>query len=69
VTVAREHPTLPVVVLSARDQEIDLALGVEAGAVDCITDPFRLAELLARIAIGAVATFAVVFAISGWSGA
>jgi DNA-binding response OmpR family regulator len=39
----------PVVILSARDQEVDIVLGLELGADDYITKPFRLRELLARI--------------------
>ena len=46
----RDHPTVPVVVLTARREEIDVVLGLEAGAVDYVVKPFRLAELLARIA-------------------
>ena len=38
-----------VVVLTARDDELDIVVGLDAGAVDYITKPFRLAELLARI--------------------
>ena len=41
-------PTVPVVVLTARREEIDVVLGLEAGAVDYVVKPFRLAELLAR---------------------
>lgn len=48
--VVRDHPTVPVVVLTARREEIDVVLGLEAGAVDYVVKPFRLAELLARIA-------------------
>ena len=47
--VVRDHPTVPVVVLTARREEIDVVLGLEAGAVDYVVKPFRLAELLARI--------------------
>ena len=47
---ARWHPTVPVIVLTARDSEVDVVLGLEAGAVDYVVKPFRLAELLARIA-------------------
>lgn len=46
---ARHHPQTPVIVLTARDGEIDVVLGLESGAVDYIVKPFRLAELLARI--------------------
>jgi DNA-binding response OmpR family regulator len=48
--VAREHPEVPVIVLTARSGEIDVVLGLESGAVDYVVKPFRLAELLARIA-------------------
>lgn len=48
--IAAHHPTVPVIVLTARDEEIDIVLGLEAGAVDYVVKPFRLAELLARIA-------------------
>jgi DNA-binding response OmpR family regulator len=49
VHAAVHHPTVPVIVLTARDAEIDVVLGLEAGAVDYVVKPFRLAELLARI--------------------
>lgn len=47
--VAQRLPDTPVIVLTARNEEIDVVLGLEAGAVDYVTKPFRLAELLARI--------------------
>ena len=43
--------TLPIVVLTARQEEIDVVVGLDAGAVDYITKPFRLAELLARLRV------------------
>ena len=46
----RSHPRLPVLVLTARDEEADIVAGLCTGAVDYVTKPFRLAELLARIA-------------------
>jgi DNA-binding response OmpR family regulator len=47
--VTRNHPDVPVIVLTARSDEIDVVLGLEMGAVDYVAKPFRLAELLARI--------------------
>ena len=43
------HPAVPVVILTVRDSEMDVVVGLDAGAVDYVTKPFRLAELLARI--------------------
>jgi DNA-binding response OmpR family regulator len=40
---------LPIVVLSARGQEVDKVRGLELGADDYVTKPFSLRELLARI--------------------
>ena len=39
----------PVLVLTARAEEVDLVVGLDAGADDYVTKPFRLAELLARV--------------------
>lgn len=41
--------TVPVIMLSARGQEMDKVMGLELGAEDYITKPFGLAELLARV--------------------
>lgn len=43
------QPGTVLVVLTARDEEIDVVVGLEAGADDYLTKPFRLGELLARI--------------------
>lgn len=43
------HPHIDIVVLTARDEELDVVIGLDAGAVDYITKPFKLAELLARL--------------------
>lgn len=43
------HPSVAIIVLTARDTEIDVVLGLDAGADDYVTKPFRLAELLARL--------------------
>ena len=41
--------TAPVLMLTARGQELDKVLGLEVGADDYITKPFSLNELLARV--------------------
>ncbi|MDE0774979.1 response regulator transcription factor [Nocardioides sp.] len=43
------NPLLEVIMLTARDEELDIVVGLDAGAVDYITKPFKLAELLARV--------------------
>jgi DNA-binding response OmpR family regulator len=48
--LTREHPRVPVVVLTARGTELDVVAGLGMGAVDYVVKPFRLGELLARIA-------------------
>lgn len=42
-------PGTPIMMLTARDEELDIVVGLDAGAVDYVTKPFTLAELLARI--------------------
>ncbi|HEY4331385.1 MAG TPA: response regulator transcription factor [Ilumatobacteraceae bacterium] len=43
------QPGLPIVMLTARNEEVDVVVGLDAGADDYITKPFRVAELIARI--------------------
>jgi DNA-binding response OmpR family regulator len=43
------QPWLVIVMLTARREEIDVIVGLDAGADDYLTKPFRLGELLARI--------------------
>ena len=42
-------PRLPLIMLTARAEEMDVVVGLDTGAADYITKPFRLAELLARV--------------------
>lgn len=46
---ARETSTVPIVMISARGDALDVVLGLEAGADDYVTKPFAADELLARI--------------------
>jgi DNA-binding response OmpR family regulator len=48
-TMRKKGITTPVILLTAKDQEIDKVLGLELGADDYVTKPFSLRELLARI--------------------
>ncbi|MDE3082845.1 MAG: response regulator transcription factor [Acidobacteriota bacterium] len=41
--------TVPVIMVSARTSEVDVVLGLEIGAADYVTKPYRLRELVARI--------------------
>ena len=47
--VRAARPRVPVLILTARDEELDAVQGLDAGADDYVTKPFRLAELMARI--------------------
>jgi DNA-binding response OmpR family regulator len=45
------YKDVPVIILSAKDDTLDIVLGLELGAEDYITKPFNLRELLARIKV------------------
>lgn len=45
----RKEKETPIIMLTARSEEIDRVLGLEIGADDYITKPFSIKELLARI--------------------
>jgi DNA-binding response OmpR family regulator len=47
--IRAEGLSTPVLVLTARADEVDTVVGLDAGADDYVTKPFRLAELLARV--------------------
>jgi DNA-binding response OmpR family regulator len=47
--ILRQTMNMPIIFLSARDDEIDRIVGLEIGADDYITKPFNMRELLARI--------------------
>jgi two-component system response regulator RegX3 len=45
----RSGSAVPILMLTARDAEVDRVVGLEAGADDYITKPFSMNELLARV--------------------
>ena len=47
----RQEKNTPVILLTARDSVMDKVAGLDAGAVDYITKPFAIEELLARIRV------------------
>lgn len=49
IKVIRRESDIPVIMLSARSEELDKVLGLELGADDYITKPFRPLEVVARI--------------------
>src|SRR5258708_175859 len=44
-----ERPSMPIIMLTARGQEIDKVVGLELGADDYVTKPFSIRELMARV--------------------
>ena len=47
--VKAKRPSIPIIMLTARGQEIDKVVGLELGADDYVTKPFSIRELMARI--------------------
>ena len=45
----RSHSNVPVIMLTAKDGEIDKVVGLELGADDYVTKPYSSRELLARV--------------------
>jgi DNA-binding response OmpR family regulator len=44
-----KRPGIPIIMLTARGQEVDKVVGLELGADDYVTKPFSIRELLARV--------------------
>ena len=47
--ILRKEISVPILMLTARDDEIDKVVGLDLGADDYMTKPFKMRELLARI--------------------
>ncbi len=47
--VRRADPTVPILILTARSEEVDKVAGLELGADDYVTKPFGVRELVARV--------------------
>jgi len=47
--IRESYPDLPIVLVTARDSEIDVVVGLDAGANDYVTKPFSMNILLARV--------------------
>ncbi len=47
--IVRAESDVPIILLTAKDAEIDRVLGLELGADDYVTKPFSLAELVSRV--------------------
>ncbi|HLS53166.1 MAG TPA: response regulator transcription factor [Tissierellaceae bacterium] len=45
----RRDKTTPIIFLTAKDEEVNVVMGLDIGADDYITKPFRIRELLSRI--------------------
>lgn len=47
--ILRQEMSVPILMLTARDEEIDKVVGLEVGADDYVTKPFSMRELIARV--------------------
>jgi DNA-binding response OmpR family regulator len=47
--IIRQEMNVPIIILTARDDEIDRVIGLEMGADDYLTKPFSMREFLARV--------------------
>jgi len=49
IKMIRQHSSIPILIMSAKDSDVDKALGLGFGADDYIAKPFSLLELTARV--------------------
>jgi DNA-binding response OmpR family regulator len=47
--ILRQEMNIPILILTARDEELDRIIGLEIGADDYVTKPFSMRELMARV--------------------
>jgi DNA-binding response OmpR family regulator len=47
--ILRQEMSVPILMLTARDEEVDKVVGLEVGADDYMTKPFSMRELMARV--------------------
>jgi two-component system, OmpR family, response regulator RegX3 len=47
--IIRQRSQVPIIMLTAKDSEVDIVVGLELGADDYVTKPYKTRELLARI--------------------
>jgi len=47
--ILRKEMSIPILMLTARDEEVDKVVGLEVGADDYLTKPFSMRELMARV--------------------
>jgi len=55
VRAGKAAPDLPIIMLTARDEDVDKIVGLELGADDYVTKPFNPRELVARVKANALA--------------
>lgn len=48
-SIREKHREMPIVIVTARDAEIDIVVGLDSGANDYVTKPFSMNVLLARV--------------------
>ena len=47
--LVQRFPNVRIIMVTARDSELDVVVGLDSGAIDYLKKPFHLAELLARV--------------------